>query len=428
MGAVVAEGAVVINEVQYDTVQSGTDSAYEWIELLNRTGEVIDLRGWEIEDNYGRDTLPSLVLAPGGYGILAATTSFYENFPGFAGVIAFVEDGRIGNGLSNEGDRLILRDASGKVIDALSYGDDGTIMNPACAKVAAGHSLERCPAGVDSGVARDFIDNGAPTPGYSLIACPTSTPTPGGAGGSNPPSNPVASQVTSIYEARRAAEGTKVILRAQVTSPPHLLASRTMYVQDATAGLRVYIEHGDYSPLNLGDWTLLTGVMAERQGERQIRVYAAYDVVLIGPGTPPAPALVKTKDVGEENEGRLVVVRGVVESKSGDYLYVNDGSGTARVYINDATGIDKSPFEKGKVVEIMGIVSQWDESAPYDEGYRLMPRYQQDLQLAPVQTEVLAFAGGPQRLPQTGDRLPLGLLLVGAAALLSTGFWLRERC
>ncbi len=367
-----------------------------------------------------RTPLPSLVLPPGGYGILAATVSFYENLPSFTGVIAFVEDGRIGNGLSNEGDRLILRDASGKVIDAMSYGDDGAVMNPACKRVAAGHTSERCPAGLDSGDAKDFIDNGAPTPGYGLAVCSTATATPTGA-------SPVAIQVTSIYEARRAAEGTKVFLRAQVTSPPHLLASRTIYAQDATAGLRVYIEHGDYPLLNVGDWTLLTGVMAERQGERQIRVYAAYDVIVLGPGIPPAPALVKTKETGEENEGLLVQVKGVVESKSGDYLYVNDGSGTARVYIRDATGIDKSPFAKGDSVEIVGIVSQWDESAPYDEGYRLMPRYQQDLQLAPVQTEVLASPGGPQRLPETGDMLPVGVLLADALALLSFGLWLRER-
>jgi len=430
-GVVVEVGAVVINEVQYDSVQSGTDSAWEWIELFNRTGGAIDIEGWEIEDNYGKDALPSLVLPPGGYGILAATRSFYENFPSYAGVIAFVEDGRIGNGLSNEGDHLILRDASGKAIDALSYGDDNTIMNPACSKVAAGHSLERCPVGVDSDGARDFIDNTAPTPGYGLAACPAPTPvpTPSVVGGGSPPATPVAGQSISISEARRAVEGTKVVLRAQVTSPPHLLGSRTMYVQDATAGLRAYIEHGDYPLLNIGDWTLLTGVMAERQGECQIRVYAAYDIVVLGPGAPPAPALVKTRDAGEENEGRLVRVKGVVESKSGDYLYINDGSGTARVYIRDATAIDKSPFEKGNSAEVVGIVSQWDESIPYDEGYRLMPRYQGDLQLVPVQTEVLAFAGElPRRLPQTGDRLPVGVLLAGAAVLLTSGLWLRVRC
>ncbi len=426
-GVVVEVGAVVVNEVQYDSVQSGTDAAWEWVELLNRTSETIDTRGWQTEDNGEADTLPSLLLSPGGYAILAGTGTFYQNFPAFAGAIAFMEDGRVGNGLSNEGDRLILRDASGKVIDALSYGDDTAALNPPCPQVSAGHSLERCPAGLDSDGAGDFVDNGAPTPGYGLTACPTVTPAPSVVPGGS--YAPVIGQTTSIIAARRAASGSKVTLRAQVTSPPHLLASRTIYVQDATAGLRVYIEHGDYPTLVLGDWTLVTGVMAERQGEVQIRVYAAYDVVVLGSAVPPAPAMVKTRDVGEDNEGWLVRVRGVVEGKSGDYLYINDGSGMARIYIRDATGIDRSPFERGSSAEVVGIVSQWDESAPYDEGYRLMPRYQGDLQLVSPETEVLALASGlPQRLPETGDMLPLGLLLAAAAALLASGFWLRERC
>ncbi|MBE0480868.1 MAG: lamin tail domain-containing protein [Dehalococcoidia bacterium] len=174
---VFSEGDVVINEVQYDPVVTGRDVAYEWIELLNRTGKTIVLDGWKIEDNYGIDTIEGLRLYPGELGVLAAGPGFYTIFPQFSGVISYVADGAIGNGLSNEGDRLTLMDPSGKVIDALSWGSDTTIFSPSCPRAREGHSLERWPAGYDTDSASDFIDNDAPTPGQAL-SLPALSPTP----------------------------------------------------------------------------------------------------------------------------------------------------------------------------------------------------------------------------------------------------------
>ena len=64
-------------------------------------------------------------------------------------------------------------------IDALSYGDNDAIMLPPCQDIAAGHSLERQPAGLDTDQASDFVDNPNPTPGYGLSTIiPTPTPMP----------------------------------------------------------------------------------------------------------------------------------------------------------------------------------------------------------------------------------------------------------
>jgi len=169
----------VINEVQYDPIQAGGDAAFEWLELLNRTAWTVDLTGWGIADNYGVDYIASLQLPPGGFAVIAAGDGFYDDFPDFSGDIVFIADGRVGNGLNNGGDRLVLTDSTGKTIDALSYGDDASIMSPPCQGVAEGHSLERQPAGLDTDQASDFVDNGAPSPGYGLeFAATTSTPIP----------------------------------------------------------------------------------------------------------------------------------------------------------------------------------------------------------------------------------------------------------
>jgi hypothetical protein len=142
------------------------------------------LSGWRIVDNHESDPIPSLILPSGDFAIVAAGTDFYDNFPSFKGNIVFIADGSIGNGLSNTGDRLMLIDPTGKIVDALSYGDDSSIISPPCQNVAEGHSLERQPAGFDTNQASDFVNNAAPSPGYGLASptpttsTPTPTPTP----------------------------------------------------------------------------------------------------------------------------------------------------------------------------------------------------------------------------------------------------------
>ena len=147
--------------------------------MLNRTGRSIDLAGWSVADNHGSDLIPDLTLPPGSFAVIAASSDFYAEFPEWRGDVAFVGDGRIGNGLSNRGDRLRILDPTGAVIDALSYGDDSGVMSPPCPDVKAGHSLERRPADLDTNQAADFAENTVPTPGLGPAApAPTPSPSP----------------------------------------------------------------------------------------------------------------------------------------------------------------------------------------------------------------------------------------------------------
>ena len=206
----------MINEAQYNPPQTGPDASFEWVELFNPTADTIQLIGWGIEDNTEYDTIPSLTLHAGGFAVIAATDDFHLNFPDFTGTIVFIEDGDIGRGLSNKGDHLILMDSVGTVIDAISYGDDDTIMSPPCPKVAEGHSLERSPAG------GEFVNNSDPTPGYGLALAATPTPTPGPTASAtvtptatptaSPPISPTPQGTTPPPEETAASPG--VVLRA----------------------------------------------------------------------------------------------------------------------------------------------------------------------------------------------------------------------
>ena len=137
---------VCINEVEYWSNHSEAEAYYEWFELYNSSAATATLTGWTISDNMSTDTLPDMSIAPGGFVIVAArAANFRENYPGYGGAI--VELGQpIGNGLANDGDRLILRDNTGQTIDALSYGDNTSVFVPAIPTVA-GHRRVALSAG-----------------------------------------------------------------------------------------------------------------------------------------------------------------------------------------------------------------------------------------------------------------------------------------
>lgn len=167
-----------INEVLYDPETEDRDAAHEWVELYNAGSEPLELEGWSITDNFSTDALPDLRLDAGGFGVLAASEHFQEDWPDYDGPLAVLDDGRLGNGLSNLGDCLILRDAERRIVDALSYGEDSSLLEPPVPAVPADHSLERRPAGHDTDSAEDFVDNPHPSPGFGLAgsgATPTAT-------------------------------------------------------------------------------------------------------------------------------------------------------------------------------------------------------------------------------------------------------------
>ena len=172
-----AAGDILIHEVEYDSIQSGIDADYEWFELYNTTDQIVTLTNWTITDATSSDVLPAIVISPNGFVVVAASISFTVNYSGFTGTLVYL-GGSIGSGLANSGDRLTLRDDGGAVIDELSWGSNTSVF--ALPGVAAGHSLERQPIGVDTDTAADFVDRSPPTPGYGIDPPPLPPPAPAG--------------------------------------------------------------------------------------------------------------------------------------------------------------------------------------------------------------------------------------------------------
>ena len=114
---------VVINEVHFAPPAGES----EWVELFNRSDRSVDLNGWTFSDEDSlsakRMTIEPFVLAPGEYVVLAAdSASFVQIFSDVLSRVLFLEKGW--PALNNNGDAAVIRDATGKVIDRVLFGED----------------------------------------------------------------------------------------------------------------------------------------------------------------------------------------------------------------------------------------------------------------------------------------------------------------
>ncbi len=165
---------IIINEIMYDPVLN--DNYYEWIELFNPTNYSINISGWSITDNSAEDFLEgdfnngngSTIIPSKGYAIIADhETKIYENFsiPNQT-IKLFVDDSSIGNGLGNSGDKIILKNETGMIIDAVEWIEDfSDVPGLPTNEVLEGNSLSRYINIDTNNSSVDFFESKSPTPG-----------------------------------------------------------------------------------------------------------------------------------------------------------------------------------------------------------------------------------------------------------------------
>jgi hypothetical protein len=98
-----------------------------------------------------------------------------------------------------------------------------------------------------------------------------------------------------------------------------------------------------------------------------------YDFLLRGLGGIE-PRIVTTHEANEESlEGTLVRTEGTVIAGDDRALFLDDGSGSIQVFSNFSADIDLTLFPVGDRLEVTGVITQFDSSAPYFSGYELVP-------------------------------------------------------
>ena len=354
---------VVINEIlpaprTVDWDGNGkADHQDEWIELFNPTNLPVGLGGWRLADTSRLVfNIPLNTIIPAqGY------VTFYRADLDFA--------------LNNSGDTVTLSRPDGTKADVAAYN----------------HS-----PGYDESWCR--------LPDGSLTWSDACGPSPNGPNWEQEPAGPLS---VNIYEAKRLTYNAWVKVEGQITAPPDVFGERTIYIQDETSGIMVYLPRDHGLALHLGDEVEVIGNLRTFHGEAELVVDEPDDVDVLKAGSPPPPLPIETTALLEPYEGMLVMLQGrVVHFRGRSTFWIDDGTGWAKTFIRRNTGIKKPFIELGTPITTTGIVSQFSKDVPTRDDYRLLLRYQSDLMLpASTPTPIATPAPSsvwPVLLPETG--------------------------
>lgn len=399
--ATAASAQIVINEVVYDS--EGTDTM-TWVELFGPGGQSLDgytLVG--VNGNGGADyqiiDLTGNSIPADGYFVIAEDAAIPN-----ADIVTSNVD------YQNSPDSIQLRDALGGVVDAVAYGTFGGTDIPAGEGSPAPDqvppfSLARCPNGADTDDnLTDFLLDDSPTPGESngTDCGGIGDPTPYTAcelGENDADGRPV--------HAAEYVEITGIVLNASFTFSGF---ANDIKIWDGECCTTVFDASGINPVLAVGDEIHVVGTVGQFNGQTQV-VQPNLEITVVSTGNAtPAPLGVSTAVLaadGEDYEGCLVQLRCVsivggtwpAEGSSAT-LSIDDGSGPVDLRIDNDTDIDGMPAPTGPFT-IIGIAGQFDTSAPYFEGYQVLPRSFADLSYddpacaAPTGACCIATPGGP---------------------------------
>jgi hypothetical protein len=170
--ATAAHVTLRISEVMADPEEGGRDGPFEWVELVNTGTEPVDLAGWKLGDAVSSDALPTTVVPPGGYVVVAGREARFAD-----GILLVrVPDGEIGNSLNNAGDALYLIAPDGTTVDAMSFGTNTAVFASPPPAAPAGQTLGLRGPGA-SPAATEWSVTLAPSPGRPNSFAPEPTPT-----------------------------------------------------------------------------------------------------------------------------------------------------------------------------------------------------------------------------------------------------------
>jgi|GEM_PF-726009 len=112
---------------------SNTDK--QTVTLYNPTDQTVNLAGWQLLDNASTRTIGSGTIAPKSY---------------------YIFEWPVANGLSRSGDRITLRTPQATTVDALSWGSDTSIFNPAVTTANGTTTISRKTVAADTDTAADW--------------------------------------------------------------------------------------------------------------------------------------------------------------------------------------------------------------------------------------------------------------------------------
>ena len=173
------------------------------------------------------------------------------------------------------------------------------------------------------------------------------------------------------------------------------------FIQDYSGGISLFQTGGIGAGLhfNLGDSVAVRGQVTQFNGLTELTNLTNLSVISTGNfATDPLvltcnqvnqTLFVSTPDsFPEYNEGRLIRINNVTRvggatwpttcAGANSNIMISDGTATTSLFIDLDSEVCGSPDPSGPF-DVIGILSQFDNSAPYSTGYQIVPRYKSDI-------------------------------------------------
>ena len=210
LAQVALNGTAVINEIHYNPIHYDpllNASPSEFIEIYNAGVISLDLTGWTLSGGVDFAFPAGAMLPSGEYLVIAQDSN------GFQAVFGFAPFGQweTGDKLSNEGERVTLRDGSGRRVDEVDYGVG--FPWPTAAD-GGGPSMELIHPFLDNDLGGSWRSSITPSPGVSNSVFSTNIP-------------PQVRQVR--HTPPQPVSGTEVLISAKVTDPDGVAAVTLSY-------------------------------------------------------------------------------------------------------------------------------------------------------------------------------------------------------
>jgi len=226
--------AVIINELH--TNPDVKTELVEFVELHNPGASDVDLSGWSFSDGIFYTFPNGAVLPAGGYAIVVKSRSHVEAKwgTGWFDILAEAIFGPYGGKLSNEGERVVLCDAEGEVVDEVAYqlGFPWPTVGDAVPENVRGSgcSVQLVNPAFDNDLGGSWR-SGFPTPAAQNLTVFAEN---------------IAPQVRQVrHTPRQPRSGQEVTITAKATDPDGVEGVRLMY-QPVSPGSYITIQDGQY--------------------------------------------------------------------------------------------------------------------------------------------------------------------------------------
>lgn len=388
--AALSYGQLKITEISYNPPESGSDST-EYIELHNISGAIVNLNAYKFTSGVVY-TFPNISVAVDGYLVIAVdSVAMLNRF----GVTAYQWTS---GGLSNGGEPISLKDASGNLVDSLRYDDNSPWPTT---PDGDGTSLVYCDTSLDSRlgsswlasthfVTGQFINNhqvyGSPgaqdsacidtsssmpivIPHYN-IATVTSVDTLGVVD-----SNGVSCSISGVVYGGNTAGTASTNIGFTLI--------------DNTAGIGVF-KFGGVTPaytVTEGDSITIWGSISQFNGITQITP----DSITVHKQGAALKMPVLVTDLDESTESDLIRIDSVQLIDTSQWPAVGSNSNVQIVTTKDDTltmRIDRDTDVADSITSgpvgyfnVIGIGGQFDSSSPFTDGYQILPRFYTDILL-----------------------------------------------